>query len=327
MNRVPGTGKEARGLKRRSGRGAADRPKNPAQADRHREARRRTVPARRTSASAGRRRGGRRSGLLKARAEYYVAAAGEGQRLYTARDGNGVPLRSPSRITLARLYVNGILQPPDRYRLRRGRLILLSADTPAAGAPLVLEMVALRLPRSGLAALPPVRPCIIQANPVNKPLSSSYAELSDKKGVERPMPPSLIKSFMAASSVVAGTVTTTTTTSVVDTTLRFDTVVTGEMIDTVGGNTIIPAASFRTDTGDALTTTLPVVNPGGYYNVYVNGILQEGALSSLTPTGLTIASDAILPGTPVNLEIHDYTSTSSASSSVPSLTVSTTIAT
>lgn len=141
------------------------------------------------------------------------------------------------------------------------------------------------------------------------------------------MPPTLIKAFMAASSVITGTVATTTTTAVDDATTRFDAIVTGDMINTVAGTTTIPSGSFRDDAGEPFGGTLPVITAGGYYNVYINGILQESALTLLSPTGLLIASADILAGTPVNVEVHDYSGTTSTSTSVPALTVTTTVAT
>lgn len=137
------------------------------------------------------------------------------------------------------------------------------------------------------------------------------------------MPPSLIKAFMVATSTVTGTVTTNTTTNVVDATTRLNTTVTAAMIDAGAGTTTIPAASFLTDAGDPLAGPIPTISPGGYYNLFVNGILQQSGLSSLTPTALTIASADILEGTPINVEIHDYSGTTSTSDSVPSLTVTT----
>jgi len=140
------------------------------------------------------------------------------------------------------------------------------------------------------------------------------------------MPPSLIKLFVAASSVITGTVTTTTTTAVDDNVRRFDAVMTAPMIDAGAGTTTIPDTSFRDDSGTALAAgALPVPPAGGYYNLYANGVLQEGGLSTLSATNLVITTAALLPGTPVIVEVHDYTGTTSASASTPNLTVTTTV--
>ncbi|MVP01347.1 DUF4183 domain-containing protein [Paenibacillus lutrae] len=143
------------------------------------------------------------------------------------------------------------------------------------------------------------------------------------------MPPSLIKLFVTASSVVAGTVTTVTTTTVDDNVRRYHAVVTLGMIDGTAGTTTIPDTSFLDDSGTAVAAgalpVLPVLPAGGYYSLYINGVLQEGDLSALSTTELVIASAALLPGTPVIIETHDYSGTISASASTPALTVTTTM--
>ncbi|GGA42462.1 hypothetical protein GCM10010917_29710 [Paenibacillus physcomitrellae] len=141
------------------------------------------------------------------------------------------------------------------------------------------------------------------------------------------MPPALIKPFALATSVIAGTVATTTDTTVTDAVTRLNATVTAAMIDAGAGTTTIPAGSFLTDAGEPLTGDIPAITSGGSMNLYVNGILQQAGLFSTTATALTIATAAILEGTPVNLEMHDYSGTTSTSTSVPSLTVATTVAT
>ncbi|WP_068777075.1 DUF4183 domain-containing protein [Paenibacillus sp. FJAT-26967] len=140
------------------------------------------------------------------------------------------------------------------------------------------------------------------------------------------MPPSLIKLFVTASSVVAGTVTTVTTTTVDDNVRRYHAVVTLGMINGTAGTTTIPDTSFLDDSGTAVAAgALPVLPAGGYYSLYINGVLQEGDLSALSTTELVIVSAALLPGTPVIIETHDYSGTTSASASTPALTVTTTM--
>ncbi|PLT47354.1 DNA primase (bacterial type) [Paenibacillus pasadenensis] len=140
------------------------------------------------------------------------------------------------------------------------------------------------------------------------------------------MPPSLIKHFLVVTSTVSGTVDTTTVTAVDDAVTRFSATVTSAMIDAGAGTVTIPAESFFDDAGDAVPTgSLPVVSAGGYVNVYVNGMLQQGALTTTSPTTVVIASADIVPGTPVILEFHSYDGTTSTSTSVPSLIVNSTI--
>jgi hypothetical protein len=140
------------------------------------------------------------------------------------------------------------------------------------------------------------------------------------------MPLSLIKLFITATNTVAATVTTTTTTTIDDNVRRFYATTTQEMIDTVAHTTTIPDTSFFDDNGDSVTAGgLPVPPAGGYFNVYVNGMLQAGGLSTLTNTQLVLNTDEIAVNVPVVLEVHDYSGTTSNSTSVPDISVTTTI--
>lgn len=140
------------------------------------------------------------------------------------------------------------------------------------------------------------------------------------------MPPSLIKLFIGAASTVTGTVDTVTTTAVSDAVARFNASVTLGMIDAGNTTTTIPDTSFVDDAGNPVTASgLLLPSSGGYINVYVNGLLQESSLSTWTATSLVLATASILVGTPVVVEVHNYSGTSSTSTSTPNLTVSTTI--
>ncbi|WP_310189198.1 DUF4183 domain-containing protein [Bacillus sp. 3255] len=50
-------------------------------------------------------------------------------------------------------------------------------------------------------------------------------------------------------------------------------------------------ADFFDDNGDPVAA-LPAPPTDGYYNVYVNGVLQEGGLSTLTTASLVLATTA-----------------------------------
>lgn len=118
----------------------------------------------------------------------------------------------------------------------------------------------------------------------------------------------LIVLYLPASSTVTGTITTNTTTSVVPTAKRFaSTVVLGDI--SLGVTTIL-ATSFRNDTGTLLPTgglTIPTAD--GYYNLFVNGILQLGGQSTLSATSLVINS-ALTVGVSVVVEVVNFVSTS-----------------
>lgn len=71
---------------------------------------------------------------------------------------------------------------------------------------------------------------------------------------------------------------------------------------TVAANTTIAATAFLDDTGTA-ATTFPVV-ANGYYNFYINGVLQEGGSYAITGTELTFngVTGTISAGTPLVVE-------------------------
>ena len=129
------------------------------------------------------------------------------------------------------------------------------------------------------------------------------------------MAASLIKLFIQATAsapvATGGTVTTTVTPNVT----RFDVTITAGMI---GALTIIPANSFVDDNGDPVAA-LPALPTDGYINVYVNGVLQEAGLSVLSTTELSLSTNTIPAGVPVILEIADFSNTSSAITTEPTI--------
>jgi hypothetical protein len=108
-------------------------------------------------------------------------------------------------------------------------------------------------------------------------------------------------------------VTASTTTNVVPQDQRFFYVTTAE---TAPGSTLtIDAASFFQDDGSAVTELPALAANNSYYNVYVNGVLQMGGLSTYTPGATTVGSlainvpaggDPILADTPIVLEVVNY---------------------
>lgn len=140
------------------------------------------------------------------------------------------------------------------------------------------------------------------------------------------MAASLIKLFVSASAsaptATGGTVSTTVDPAVT----RYNAVLTGGMITAT--ETTIPATSFFDDNGDPVAATLPTVPTNGYINVYVNGVLQEAGLSTLTTASLVLDTISALVGTPVVLEVVDFSTTSSSITveptiSAPTITVTT----
>jgi hypothetical protein len=76
---------------------------------------------------------------------------------------------------------------------------------------------------------------------------------------------------------------------------------------TVVDGTAILATAFLTDTGVA-ATAFPVVT-NGYYNFYINGVLQEGGSYTITATELTFnaVTGTLSAGTPLIVEAVELT--------------------
>lgn len=127
----------------------------------------------------------------------------------------------------------------------------------------------------------------------------------------------LIKLFITATASVPTASGTVVDTTVDPTISRFNALVTLGMIGV--GTTTIPATSFFDDDHNAITD-LPAIPSDGYVNVYVNGVLQEGSLSTITTTEVVIDTDQILAGQSVVLEYVDFSNTSSTVTSEPTIT-------
>lgn len=70
----------------------------------------------------------------------------------------------------------------------------------------------------------------------------------------------------------------------------------------VTDGTTIPASAFLNDSGNA-ATAFPVVT-NGYYNLYINGVLQEGGSYTVSASELTFngVTGTISAGTPLIVE-------------------------
>lgn len=126
------------------------------------------------------------------------------------------------------------------------------------------------------------------------------------------MAASLIKLFITAAlanaPVASGGVVTTTVDPEVT---RYNAVLTVGMIG--GTETTILAEDFLDDNGDpVVANSLPAVPTDGYINVYVNGVLQQEGLSTLTTASLVLDTILAVAGTPVILEVADFSNTTSA---------------
>lgn len=78
---------------------------------------------------------------------------------------------------------------------------------------------------------------------------------------------------------------------------------------TITDGTTVAATAFLNDNGTA-ATTFPIVT-NGYYNLYINGVLQEGGSYSVSATDLTFntVTGTISAGTPIIVEAVDLVTT------------------
>lgn len=81
---------------------------------------------------------------------------------------------------------------------------------------------------------------------------------------------------------------------------KFFNVLSSNLVVTDG--TTVLATDFLDDSGNA-ATAFPVVT-NGYYNLYINGVLQEGDSFTISPTELTFntVTGTITAGTPMIVE-------------------------
>ncbi|GJM73458.1 hypothetical protein HMSSN036_56740 [Paenibacillus macerans] len=89
----------------------------------------------------------------------------------------------------------------------------------------------------------------------------------------------------------------------------------------------IPAGSFVDDT-DTAVTALPALTGSDFFNVYVNGVIQQQSLSTLTTASLVLATTDISAGVPVQLEVNSFgdvtsTITTQPIISAPTITITT----
>ncbi|MDY8025187.1 DUF4183 domain-containing protein [Paenibacillus polymyxa] len=110
------------------------------------------------------------------------------------------------------------------------------------------------------------------------------------------------------------------TTTIAPATTRFFATITAGMIGAT--ETTVPAASF-VDDADAPVVALPTLAATDSSNYYINGVIQQSSLFTLTTASLVIASVDITPGVPVVIEITDFSSTTSTISTQPTISAPT----
>lgn len=122
---------------------------------------------------------------------------------------------------------------------------------------------------------------------------------------------------VASNPVATGGVISTEVTPAVT---RYFSVVTEDMI---GATTItMPAASF-VDDAEVAITAFPVLAATDFYNAYINGMLQQSSISTLTPAELVINSIDVPVGIPILLEISSFAGATSVMTTQPTISAPT----
>jgi len=143
------------------------------------------------------------------------------------------------------------------------------------------------------------------------------------------MPASLIKLYITAVSasptldVTGGAVNTTVT----STGTRYTALASAGTLDTETGVLTIPATAFSDDDGNLVESTFPE-NVDGYFNLHINGVLQQSGLSSASNASQIVINDAstIAGDTPIIIQFIASAATSALTNptvAAPGITVNT----
>lgn len=130
----------------------------------------------------------------------------------------------------------------------------------------------------------------------------------------------VIKPFFTAISTAPVATGGTVTTVISPASTRYLAVIDAGMIGAT--DTTIPAASF-VDDADAPVTTLPDLTTSEYINVYINGVIQQAALSTLTTASLVLDTVDLIAGIPVVLEVISLAGVTSDMTTPPTISAPT----
>jgi hypothetical protein len=79
------------------------------------------------------------------------------------------------------------------------------------------------------------------------------------------------------------------------------------------GTLTIPAASFTNSNGSAVTTITRATANNGYYQLFVNGVLQQTAMYTVASTQVVITQTSLVPtSAPITLAVNNFAPTSTA---------------
>ncbi|MGP0583915.1 DUF4183 domain-containing protein [Paenibacillus timonensis] len=113
-----------------------------------------------------------------------------------------------------------------------------------------------------------------------------------------------------------GTVTTTVTPTIT----RYFATVDAGMIGAT--ETTILAANFVDDI-DAPLTNLPTLTGSDYFNVYINGTIQQASLSTLSTASLVLDTVDLAVGSTIQLEVGDFGGVASTITTQPTISAPT----
>lgn len=118
---------------------------------------------------------------------------------------------------------------------------------------------------------------------------------------------------VASAPVATGGVISTSVTPEVT---RYFATITADMIGAV--STTMPAASF-VDDADAAITAFPALTGTDYSNVYINGVLQQSSIGTLTTAQLVLNTTEVPAGVPILVEISSFADTTSTITTQPTI--------
>lgn len=129
----------------------------------------------------------------------------------------------------------------------------------------------------------------------------------------------VIKPVYTATSTAPESTGGVITTAVNPVVSRYFATIAAGMITT---DTTIPATSF-VDDADVPVVELPAITADDYFNVYINGVLQQGALSTLTTADLVLDTTDVSVSVPILLEIASFGNATSTITTQPTISAPT----
>ncbi|HHV96348.1 MAG TPA: DUF4183 domain-containing protein [Clostridiaceae bacterium] len=87
----------------------------------------------------------------------------------------------------------------------------------------------------------------------------------------------------------------------------------------VDGTITIPANAFTDDAGDAVTAVATTVTDNGYYLLFINGVLQQSNLFTVSANGSQVVisqASTVIASSPITLVVNNFAPTSSSTTTV-----------